>query len=337
MYKSNARRIVALFGVMAVVMGVSAPVSADGPSLVRVQNLVAEADIGYLTLTWTDPGNPDADGFLVCGQQGTAALPAPPEWCGDYDHDIVHATSNMQWFSPAQTWTYSVFARNSSGETSPATSITVRGSVTRMSTVPSSDKVSTGIRLAGRLTDGLTGAPMPGQRVDVYATRLLLPGEHSPNGFGNVDVLMEQVTTSATGAFERTYPLRRGWDYQARFHGTGVRMGNLSALVPADGSSFIDLGSTDAAALRARKRAITLVAKVPVQRAGDRVVFERMIKGRKGRKSRWARIATRAVGSSRTAVIRQRIPRRATPVYRAVLVQVRRTQQPSVPLRIRHG
>lgn len=324
------RRLVALLGVLAVVWAPVPAMSADGPTLLPVRDLVADADIGYLWLSWTDPGNADGDGFIVCGQEGTTALAAPTFWCNQPD-SIRRETRSMEWFSPAQTWTYSVFARDSNGTLSQAASVTVRGTVTQMSTVPSTDQVTTGIRLVGRLTDGMTGAAMSGQAVDVYATRHVLPGEHTPDGFSSVDVHIERVRTDASGAFQRTYPLRPGWDYQARFHGSGVRMGNLSVLVPADGSSFIELGSRDAASLRSGKRAVTLVAKVPARRAGDRIAFQRMTK------RRWTLITTREVSATRTVTLRQRVSRRSTPVYRAVLLQVRRTQQPSVPLRIRRG
>lgn len=329
MRRFNLRRIVALLGVVVIVMGSGSPASADEPGLAPVRDFAAEADIGYLTLSWTDPGNAAGDGFIICSRLGTEAWPAPPPGCVASDDDVIRTTSAMTWFSPAQTWTYTIFARDSAGHTSPPASITVRGSAVQVSSAPSSNGVAPGIRVTGRLTDGLTGAAMPGRAVDVYVSRPRREGEGSEADPGLIDYHLERVTTDASGGFTRTYPLRRGWDYQARFHGTGARMGNLSAVIPADGSSFIDLDSTDAAGNRRTKRAITLIAKVAVQRVGDRVVFQRLVRGR------WASIATRDVGRTLTVALRQRIAKHATPAYRAVLVQVRRAEQPSVPLRIR--
>ena len=313
--------------VVATVVVALTPVhaEADAPSLVAVQNLKAQGDIGSVTLSWTDPGNVDGDGFVVCAQRGTAALSEPTEWCAT--RNIEMSTSHMEGYPPSWTMTYSVWPRDNVGNVGPAQSITVHGTVTIMSTVPSSNAAAPGIRLAGRLTDGLTGAPLPDAVVDVYADRPLL--NPPSDGFSDEFVLVARMRTDEQGAFVRDFPLRPGWDYQARYFGGASRVGNLSRLVPADGSSFIALDSQDAAFARSRKRVVTLAAKVPAVRRGDRIVFQVLKKGR------WKQVAIRAVGNSRTATLRPRIAKRSRPVYRALLVQLDRAAQPSVPLKVR--
>ncbi len=161
-----------------------------------------------------------------------------------------------------------------------------------MSTVPSTNGAATGIRLSGRLTDGLTGAPMPNAVVDVYADRPLL--NPPSDGFSDEFVLVTRTRTDEHGSFVRDFPLRPGWDYQARYFGGAARMGNLSKLVPADGSSFIELNSHDASFARSRKRVVTLAARVPTVRRGDTITFQIL------KKRHWTNVATRAVTASRT-------------------------------------
>ncbi len=298
---------------------------ADPVSLLPVENLGAEGAIGSMTLSWTDPHNVGGDGFVVCSQRGTTALSEPSDWCAQ--NNIERSTSHEEGYPPSWTMTYSVWPRDSAGDLGPARSITINGSLTVMSTVPSSEGASTGIRLAGRLTDGLTGEPLAGEVVDVYADR---PLPNPPEvGFSDEFVLVARMVADQNGSFVRDFPLRPGWDYQARYFGGAARVGNLSKLVPGDGSSFIQLHSQDATFARSRKRVVTLQAKVPVFRRGDRIVFQRLVK------RSWKPVATRAVGTSLTAVIRPKIAKHARPVYRAVLVQVGRTHQPSVPIKVR--
>ena len=299
---------------------------ADPPALAPVEDLTARGDIGWVTLTWTDPENLDGDGFVVCAQPGTTALSQPSDWCAT--NNIERSTSHEEGvLPPSQTLTYSVWPRDSVGNLGPARSITVHGTVTTMSTVPSTNGAATGIRLSGRLTDGPTGTPLPNAVVDVYADRPLL--NPPSDGFSDEFVLVARLRTDANGSFVRDFPLRPGWDYQARYFGDTARVGNLSRLVPADGSSFVDLDSRDATFVRSRKRVVSLVARVPAVRRGDRIVFQRLNKGH------WGPVAIRAVGASRTVRLSPRIAKKARPVYRAVLVQVGRKSQPSVPLKVR--
>lgn len=298
---------------------------ADPSSLAAVQNLTAQGDIGSVTLRWTDPGNIGGDGFVVCSQRGTTALSEPTDWCAE--NNIERSTSHMEGYPPSWTMAYSVWPRDEGGNLGPARSITVRGTVSTMSTVPSTNTAATGIRLAGRLTDGLSGNPMPDAVVDVYADRPLL---NPPSvGYSDEFVLVARIRTDEHGSFVRDFPLRPGWDYQARYFGDVARMGNLSKLVPADGSSFIELDSHDATFARSRKRVVTLTARVPAVRRGDRIDFQLLKKGH------WKHVAIRAVAASRTVSLRPRIAKHSRPVYRAVLVQVGRTAQPSVPLKVR--
>jgi hypothetical protein len=312
---------------MATVVVALTPVhgQADSSSLAAVQNLTAKGDIGSVTLSWTDPHNVDGDGFVVCSQRGTIALNEPTAWCAE--DNIVRSTSHMEGYPPSWTMTYSVWPRDSAGNLGHARSITVRGTLTTMSTVPSTNGAATGIRLAGRLTDALTGDPLPGEVLDVYADRPLL--NPPSDGFSDEFVLVARMRTDDDGSFVRDFPLRPGWDYQARYFGSTARIGNLSKLVPADGSSFIELDSRDATFARSRQRVVTLVAQVPAVRRGDRIVFQLL------KKRHWVPVAVRAVGASRTVSLRPRIAKRSRPVYRAVLVQVGRTAQPSVPLKVR--
>jgi hypothetical protein len=312
---------------MAMVVVALTPVhaQADTAPLAPVQNLTSQGDIGEITLSWTDPGNVDADGFVVCEQLGTTALTVPSDWCTE--NNIERSTSHSEGvLPPSQTLTYSVWPRDGTGNLGPARSITIHGTVATMATVPSTNQAATGIRLTGRLTDGLTSAPLPNAVVDVYADRPLL---HPPEvGFSDEFVLVARIRTDESGSFVRDFPLRPGWDYQARYFGDTARVGNLSRLVPADGSSFIDLDSRDATFARSRTRVVTLVARVPAVRRGDRIAFQRLVNGH------WKHVTTRALGTSRTVSLRPRIAKHSQPVYRAVLVQVGRTAQPSVPLKV---
>lgn len=301
-------------------------VEAESASLMPVENLTAQGSVGLVTLSWTDPGNAGGDGFVVCSQPGDVAMSAPSEWCAA--GNIERSTSHMEGIvPPSQTRTYSVWPRDTAGTLGPARSITVHGTAISMATVPSSNSTVTGIRLIGRLTDGLTGAGLPDTVVDVYADRPL--ADPPAVGFTDEYVLVAEFRTDDAGWFIHDFPLRPGWDYQARYAGDVAREGNVSRLVPADGSSYIELTSRDATFVRASTHIVTLRARVPAVRKGDRVVFQRFTHGH------WQRVASRDLGSSHTVSFRPRVATRSRPVYRAVLVHTGRRARHSVPLRIR--
>ena len=295
-----------------------------------VSNLAVDPGIGGGTLTWDDAGDPNADGDVVCGQEGTTSMTEPTLYCLESLHGrgtgTYFGTGASPWLTAAVTW--SVWPIDIWGNLGPERHITTRGTRTTMATDPSQGDATPGLRLAGQLTDGPTGAPLANQRVNIYDYRQLPPGVWSPEHTSYEQDLVAVVTTDAHGAFARTFPLRPGWSYQARFDGLGTRIGNLSKLVPADGSTYIDLDAETPAAGRSRQ--VRLVSRVGTFHHGDHVLFQRL-------KSRhWKTIAIRTVGASRVVALRTRVTKQTKRTFRAVLRPAARgTVHASFPVRVR--
>jgi hypothetical protein len=296
-----------------------------------VQNLAVHPWVGGGSLSWVDAGDPNADGDVVCPQEGTTAMTQPSFYCLESMHGTgtgtgTYFSTGIGWLKSFVTW--SVWPIDIWGNLGPERHITTRGTQTTMATDPSQDDATPGLRLAGQLTDGPTGVPLAQQRVEIHAYRQLPPGVWSPDHNGYLDELVAVITTDAHGSFARTFPLRPGWSYQARYFGLGTRIGNLSKLVPADGSTYIDLDAKSPAS--GRSRLVSLVSRVTTVHRGDRVLFQRMKSGH------WKTMATRGVGASRVVAVRTRVAKRTKRVFRAVLrAAVNGSVHASFPVRVR--
>jgi hypothetical protein len=315
MFRSSSRAMLCAALLSVAFTPLPRAVADGGPA--PVENLTGRAEIGLVTLHWTYPAGAGVQQAVVCEQQGTTALTSPTAWC--LENGIETSDSAMRGAAPFRDYTWTVWSQDSNGDLGPARSVTTLGSLTTMSTVPSDGDADPGLRLAGRLVDASSGRPEVGKTIEVFlghrATTYTYPEWN----------LVTRLTTDSQGNFARTFPLRPGLSYQARFQGDGNRMGNLSKLVPADGSSYIDLDDEDPWGARTRK--VRLVARPGVLHRGDKVVFQKL------RKGHWRQVGVRGVASGR-AVFQARVPSRSKVAFRAVLRSAGRAAQPSVPVKL---
>lgn len=299
----------------------SLPIAPDPEvrSIAPIENLTVGVEVLNLTFRWEDPADPDVREAIRCETPGTVPLSAPRDYCLQNSHERGGSTMSGQRPNETMTWTF--WSRDPFGNLGPPRSVTMRGTVMTMSTVPASGEANTGIRMAGRVADGLSGQPVAGDIVEI-----LVGHNSTATTYSNWNVVA-RLRTDDQGNFARTFPLRPGLSYFAQYNGGGTRMGNLSKRVPADGSSYIALDSDDEMALRGG--VVRLVAHSGSTHRGDRVVFQRL------RKGHWRNVAIRNASSGRT-VLRTVVPTRTAAVYRAVLRSPGRASQPSVPVRVRH-
>ena len=293
-----------------------------------VAGVWAGYDIAEYSLHWADPVDADWADTIVCGTPGLKPLAAPGYWC--LQDNARTAGDDWGNVTAVSGWTISLWPRYRDGHLGRRTSFTVRGSIVSLETDPASAAATTGLHLHGTVLDGPSHGPVPGRFVDVFLTRVWPNLADSPDGGRREDKVAARLRTDANGNYGATFPLRPGWQYQARFDGNGVRDGNLSQLVPADGSSYIDLDDTRAAGGRSSQVALT--ARVSSVHHGDKVLFQRLVK------RHWRKVVVRKVGTHGVAVTRTHVTGKTGKTYRAVLIPVGNgPRRASVPLRVQLG
>jgi hypothetical protein len=258
---------------------VAAPRVADGTAPGAPTNLAAVPQGAVARVTFALPGDSDLADLVVTRTVGEAADTATADievartWTDHVDVALPQ---------PGTTYGISVFARDWSGNLSPAAKVSVTSagaSTLTVSTPPARIHWRLGVKLIGTLANG---SPLPNEKVTLFARRAMT----------STFVPVASSTTNGEGNYTLTYNPPWTVELQVRFAGSPRGYAAVSAkrvvtVVPAANLSV----STYAIRLGA---SFTLTGNVGPNHAGQIVYIQRKVSGV------WRNIASTRLSSTST-------------------------------------
>jgi hypothetical protein len=189
-----------------------------------VASLTAYPDPSRVLLNWSmPPANQTGAGATVRYAKGTTAPATVTD--GLAGGDSMGGSLLVERLERSTTYTFSVFARDWSGTSSPAVTVTATTPAEVRTTLtlsgPGTITYGQASTLSGQLVREDTGAPIAG-------ARLTLLGHHT----GQRDSVLATVTTNADGRFSALRLTSQATRYAVRYAGTGP-------LLPAVGGTLV--------------------------------------------------------------------------------------------------
>lgn len=230
-----------------------------------VAGLTAVAGLGQAALSWVNPGDTDLDHIVVRTTPGTSPPSSLTSGRGLLEALTTSVTATG--LEPGRDHSFSVFARDRSGNTSPAVTATVRGTTLNASTSANSVLPGSSVTISGSLTQVADGTALGGRTVNLLVR---------PAG-STTWTAATNVTTASNGTVTASHTPAWNAEYALRFRGVGTHLGAISAPFRVEvrqsvsatlSSSRINLGSS-----------VTLSGTVGPTHAGQTVVLQRLVNG----------------------------------------------------------
>jgi len=239
----------------------NAEVAPDTTPPSTIGRLGATPALGRTTLSWANPSAPDLRTVVVRVAAGSTSPSSPS--AGTAVADRLATTATSTGLRTGTDYSFAVFAVDTSGNVSPRTALTVRG--TRPTIAVSARRVTSGtaVTLSGRLVTSATSSALGGQPVDVLVRR------RGTTSWSRIAT----ATTTSTGQVSVRHTPAWNADYALRFRGRGAYLGADSAVSPVDVATRVTTAlSTTSVVLG---RTATLSGAVAPAHAGQSVTLQR--------------------------------------------------------------
>lgn len=242
-----------------------------------VTGLNAYPTIGSALIQWTNPNQMDYIETIVRAQESLT----PPTISQGIE--VYRGTGQgvvLDYLTPGQSYSVSVWTRDSSNDLSTPATLTLRGSDLALTASASVIIWGNPVTFTGTLSDGSSGASVSGQDIDIYIRN------HGASAYSYFDTL----TTSSAGKISFTLRPNVSIDLQLSYHGRGLRIGTTSSVAYV-GVRWKVVASLSPTTI-ARNHTATIKGYVSPNASGQTIYLQRYYSGA------WHTVASTTLGST---------------------------------------